>query len=773
MNSTQRLLPLLLSAVVASASGCSGDSTDDMPGTCEYSDPAGADCASCQQLGQCCDYSINCPAGAICNVEDDALFDSTKAQNTCLKVVCEGDTDCDAPKTCSLEKLCKPPICQTDGQCPGGQKCLSGECQPGPNVDDVTECEVVSRSTALRQGATLELSAVARNSNSVIQPGIEFDWTSANPGVVAVEGNLATGGAEQGTTQLTASVRGKPAVTCSGSVSITNFPNVPQGMARVVLVADDDGSPVTGAMVVFEAGGTLEGTSDATGSVTVATAAAIDSVTAIKEGWQFVSVLSPGTNDIFIPVPRIPDETKAGGFRGKVDVSDAPPGDIRLGIAGPAIPSNLLDFGLDALIGDSVPTTIDAPELGLDNEMVDLPGGVMLGLGNKTFTDDTTSASGPVRCRDGAVGTDEIGCFLSRAPKGPAAGWVLAGRLKLSDVTSIANELSNALGGGGTEDINIGSILTAVLPLVRSLNHGITASLDIEEFAKVPTAGGAGDCSDPNLPMYDTNCQADFSKYQRADMDASASLGVLSRVSIPNLPQLPGGGGCAAGAILLSGVNLEGRGLVPLGLTAGIDVLDEEAADCKVAGVEKPFGDNSPDLPDGVMPLSMAPPHSGVEGSQLFLLLLALDPDSIAADTGFQLSAIVNRVDAVGEDQSITGSYLPYPKATVSKANNAVTMETALAGAGLVRVELQDGDDTWLVYAPGNATAINLPAVARARQIVANLNDAYVLGLGLDGTYGDVWTFGSGKTLNRMFDTAESFVIQQCASAAGSPCLIQ
>ena len=34
----------------------------------------------------------------------------------------------------------------------------------------------------------------------------------------------------------------------------------------------------------------------------------------------------------------------------------------------------------------------------------------------------------------------EIGCFVTRAPKGPAAGWVLAGQLKISDVTGIASE---------------------------------------------------------------------------------------------------------------------------------------------------------------------------------------------------------------------------------------------------------------------------------------------------------------------------------------------
>lgn len=769
-NSKQayRIIPVALFGMISAIGvGCSGGDDDTDTGECTYNDPAGADCSSCQDLGECCEFSINCPAGAICNVEGDALYDPNEPSNVCLKVVCQGNADCEAPKTCSLEKLCKPPVCQNHDECPGGQSCLSGTCQTTPDVGDVASCEIVSRSTSLREGATLELSAVARNANGAVLPTIPFEWTSANPNVVAVDGNVATGGAEGGTTDVTAAVMGA-SVNCDGSVSLTNFPNLGNGEARVVLVADDDGTPVSDATVVFEAGGTLTATTGPDGSATVNVAGAVDSITVVKEGWQFVSVLQPGTNDIFLPVPRNADETVAGGFRGKVDLSATRKADIQLGIAGPAIPSNLLDFGLEALIGDSVNTVIDAPELGLDMEEVDLPGGVMLGLGTKKFTVDGSG----VRCQGDSVGDDELGCFLARSPKGPSAGWVLAGQLKLSQVTSIANELSNALGGGGTEDINIGSILTAVLPLVRSLNHGINPSLTVEEFPKVNTADGSGDCSDPDLANYDDNCEADFTKYQKADMAASQALNVLSAVSVPDLPDLPSGNGCALGAILLSGVSLEGRGLVPLGLTAGVDVIDDETPDCRVAGVDKPFGDNSPKLEDGVMPLSMAAPHSGVEGSQIFVLLLALDPDAIADTNTFQLNAIVNRVDQVSAEQSVQGSYLGYPRGTFDRTAGTVALDSAITGAALQRIEIQRGDDTWLIYAPGDATNITLPNVARPRQVLQS-NYVILLGMGMNGTYDEVWSFGSGKTLDRMFNTANAFVVQQCSPDAGSPCTIQ
>ena len=64
------------------------------------------DCASCAQDGECCEFSVNCQPGSICNLPSDELYDDSKPEATCQRVVCSGDGDCPDGKFCSLEKVC-------------------------------------------------------------------------------------------------------------------------------------------------------------------------------------------------------------------------------------------------------------------------------------------------------------------------------------------------------------------------------------------------------------------------------------------------------------------------------------------------------------------------------------------------------------------------------------------------------------------------------------------------------------------------------------------
>lgn len=750
MKTRTKMLPFaLFGALTLLGTACSGDGEMPDPGVCDYSgDPAGEDCQGCQVLDECCTFSVNCPAGAICNDPADELYDATKESGICLKVICDGDGDCEGGKTCSLEKLCALPTCVSSEQdCPGGQVCLNGNCTEAPGVENVATCEVVTKPTAIREGAMLELIAVGRNANGKVLPLIPFDWTSPNENVASVAGTTATGGTEQGSVSITAQVSGRTDVTCEGSADITNFPNVAAGDVRVVLVSDTTGAPVDGATVVVEAGGTLTGTTDANGSATVATGAAVDSVTITKAGYQSVSIIQPGTNDIFLPFPEIAREDVAGGFRGKIDLSGTDKADIQLGIAGPAIPSNLLDLDLAALLGDSVPTIIDVPELGLDMQDVDLPGGVMLGLGSKRFTADATRCQRTGSALDAYLGDDDLGCFLARAPEGRTAGWAFAGQLRIADLTAIASQITAAVDGGG-DDLPIGELFTAVLPLLRSLNHAVAPAIEVTE---APLNGG----------------EPDYATYVESDLDAGQSLSVLSKVTVPNLPNLPGGG-CASGAILISGVNLEGRGVVPLGLTAGLDTLEDgENPDCVINGIDKPFGEASGTLADGIVPLSMAPPHSGIEGNDLFFMLLALDIDGLTSGA-VQLAAIVDTKDTIRGEDSVSGSFMAFPEATVNATG--ITLDSALAGATVVRFEVQNAaGDSWLIYAPGSTTNITYPAAGPAA-ITNALDDAYVIGMDLGGDFSSVFEFGSVRTLDRIFQNVNGFVIQQCEADPGALC---
>ncbi|MBI2377133.1 MAG: hypothetical protein HYV07_24240 [Deltaproteobacteria bacterium] len=726
------------------------------------------DCVGCVVDGDECDYSINCQAGSICNQTTEELYDSTKGSDICVKVVCASSADCTAPKECSLQRICEAPVCQSDTECTGGNVCLSGKCEPAPAAADVASCVVASKGGAIRQGATQDLVAVAMNANGVVLAKIAFTWESDDTGAVSVTGATATGGATSGPATLTAKVTGNDAVTCTGDVTLNNFASLPAGQSRVVVVSSVDGAPVTTAQITITSAGVSDTqTAEATGSKTFAVAS-LEQVTVTAAGYDWVTVLRPGTNDVFISLPKVADLTKAGGVRGSIDLSATKKADIQIGIAAPAIPSNLLDFDFNTILGDFINTTIDAPELGLDNQEVDLPGGVMFALGSNKFTDDSQQTGGGFRCQGKAPLANEIGCYLARAPEGPGAAWALAGQLKLSAITPIAGKLSSAVGGSDGEEIPVGDILSAVLPLFQKLNHGITSGLTIEEFPKVPADATttAADCANASFADYEDHCRADYSKYKEIKLAASQKLGVLSTVTMPMLPST-GAGTYASGAVVIAG-SLGPAGLIPLGLAAGLDVLEDEAADGKIAGIEEPFGQNSATLNDNEVGLALAPPHSGIEGSRIALVGIALDIDQIAGGGGLALSGIVKFADAGVQTTESFGSatFLGYPAGTFASATRTFTPSSALVG-NVTRLELARNGQTWLIYAPGgSADPIVLPTFegSPASTIVGSGMDAFVQGVKSPAQFSEVFQFGSGKNLDKALEFIDAFVVQQCVA---------
>ncbi len=742
--SALRWVPVTLLLVAA---GCGSD-TDDGEGSnrCGYADP---ECLGCAPLGGCCLATVNCPVATICNLPGEPLFNPRAEEGACLKVTCESNADCDAPEICTLEKLCRTPVCQVDANCTGGDVCIAGSCTARPDPNTVSACTLTTRGATLREGARLPLSATAQAAGGAPLPGIAFTFESSAPGVVSVDGTSALGGAEAGEAVITARAG---SVACEGQAAIRNQAAGAVTEVRVAVVSDVTGAPVVGATVRLEGAAPATATTDGSGLARFEAQTGLPgSVSVTAPGFQIVTIVEPGTREIFLPLPREPVTDQAGGFRGILDISRTNRGDIQLGFAGPALPSNLLDFGLDALVGDLIPTEIDAPELGLEltgMDAVSLPGGLVLSLGNRRFTADGAGS----RCQGATPGAGQLGCYVANAPEGLTAAWALGGQLRLSAVTGIASTLSDAFGDGG-EDLPIGDILVSVLPLLRSLNHAIAASLDVSWAPKV-------------------NGASDFTRFQRVDLEASQPLGVLSVVNVPNLPGPTGA--CAGAAVLLAGANLPGRGLVPLGITAGLDALTPDGPrDCRISGVPEAFGSGSANTQDGQMALSMAPLHSGAEGSELFLLLVAADIDQLLSDDGFQATALVQRAPSgVSAEQRIDGSFLPLPTGTLRSGERRIEV-APVEGATLNRYEVQGGGRTWLIYAPSTATSIDLPQVDGSDAVLADPTAAYLLGMGMEGRFSEVFEVGSGRTLDRLLDTITSFSVQQCARTEGASCLIQ
>ena len=329
-RNTSSLTFALLIATAAWTGCSSSDSDDNGPNNSCVSDPS---CIGCADEGDCCEFSLNCGPGQICNQPTEDLFDDTKDENICIRVICDTNQDCDPGRICGPDKLCRAPICQNNDDCSGANVCVSGTCQAAPDVSAVASCAVSTRDSALSTGGTLTLGAVAKNSAGQTLGRVTFTWASSDTNVVAVSEDVATGGATGGTATLTAGVGG---VNCSGDVNVTNFAAVATGTVRVVVVEDGVGAPVADADVILatsEAVATASTAADGSATFTEE-AGSVTSVTVEKDGWQLFTIIAPGASDILIPLPRDNDNTVAGGVKGNLDLSLTRNADIRFGFAG-------------------------------------------------------------------------------------------------------------------------------------------------------------------------------------------------------------------------------------------------------------------------------------------------------------------------------------------------------------------------------------------------------------------------------------------------------
>lgn len=683
------------------------------PGPCT-NDP---DCASCAADGECCSFSINCQPGSICNSSFDDYYDPSEPEGVCIRVVCDSDVDCDPGEQCTLEGLCRDRICWADSDCMAGQRCIGGACAAPPSPAAASSCEVVRHRWVLTPGQEVPLEAVVRDTNG--QPlRVAPTWASSLDGAAQAGAGTAIAGTTAGTANLTAALTGGAA--CQGSVTVHNLGALPPQTTRVTAQWADNGDPVVAAPITVIAGAGVATplVTDLEGVARFDSQAAVLSVTVEAEP-NFVSILSPGTRDLVVQVPR-PGWADAGGVRGMVDASAVPRADMWMGMVGPGQPGDLLDFGRRQLMGqDKFTTRIDAPELGIEEDVV-MPGGQLFGLTNNIFTADAQ------RCGPLTPSGREVGCYLFTVPRDASSVWTLVGQLKLSEVTGIANELSS-----GVDEEGAPRGLASLVGLTRRMYHGVDPYVRVGAAPRVPNDPSV-DCTDPLVANYLDVCRPDYNAYPAHELAATHHLSVFTVVDVPTLPVVSPTE-CARYASVAIVSDLGARGLVPLGIGGAPDAaIEGEPADCRVAGANAPFGDGSQPLNDGQIGVALAPPHAGLEGYPRRVVLTA-SPMREALPVRSVLVAPVGEVPA---SISIAGTFPEPPTATFDLPNRQVDLGLE-AAADFVRIEVYQSRRRWVVLAPAAAT-VSLPDVLMVQGVLQNMNAAVVFSLrGSD--YGRTW----------------------------------
>jgi hypothetical protein len=679
-----------------------------------------------------CASSRDCDSGFACDKDNDGdtIPAATDPEGVCVRVSCTADDQCDEGEKCELrrgicinENTCNPgdpDACPTDGDVckyiDGTPTCAA---PTAPN-----DCELSPSVGYVAAGGTIGFEAVGIDDNKKLVAHSTFSYAASGGTFV---GSAFTAPAAGGDVTVTATANGN--ATCTAVVRV--YAPIAANALRVVLIDQNTREPIVGAKVAARvAGANVEGATTADGSFTFAGAADATSVSVFPAGHQWHTLIDPPADSI-IYTAAVQTTPVVDGVKGGFDFSKlSSDGDIKLGLAGMAINSSITDLNFTTIVGESVPTRIEIDSLTPEGgQEVPLPEGLVIGLGTEDFKAEYVA--------------------LSDKP-GQSVAWALGGKVKLAEIGPIISSVT------GSDELDFGSILAAVLPFFGKFDHAISTGLTMNPAPRAAgsTAGFDDVTMVPNTLLvlsaaYDmpklpcapgafgtTDCTEDIFLFTTGEGEAAIE-------TVVNVcPTLNAGETCepiapyTSGAVLLAGSIVPGQGLVPLGLSAGLDVVETNGTADGIAGQK--------DGDDGEILLDYAPPHDGIEGNIYGTVAIALDINQVStADLGASILMQVSRTlpeagnDFNGNDflQSQGGSFTRGSSFSLEKKGSA----------DFYRVNLDDGgEQEWNVWFDGSASgSFNIADLAQHRDVAVAPRtvhadvQAFKLGAGYDGPQAD------------------------------------
>lgn len=639
MTDSRIRLALLLGlvTVAGAAAACDGETPGEGEGEVEQ---------TCASNSRVCDNDRLC-GGGFCDFEGDGDGRSKADGDTlgcCVRLVCVSDNDCAETEKCDVrrgicvpEGLCDPSqlgggTCVIDGQerscCGATQLCSYSNgapvCLDAPPPAASCFIAVGGRRVAAavgdpdaypavaRAGEPLQLEAFAADAQGRKIPHATFTWSG--PGVDGESGTY-TGTCITGvcTETITATSGG---ASCTGAISVYGAPA--PGTSRIVVIDLATGQPLANVDAAANIAGTpvLE-TTDASGAAVFDGTAT--NISAFPAGYQWHTVVDP-PSDVIIYTTKIPDADIVGGVKGRFNFgSVSTTGDIKLGLAGTAIAPSITDLNFATLVGEIADYNVELEGLTEPGgQILPLPSGLVIGLGD-------TSVKGE---------------YVAFGKPGNNIAWAIGGQLALAKVGPIISSVTAA------DNVNVGNILGAVLPFFATFDHGIVSGLDLEEGPRpaepadgqpVPYASWGFD----EVELTPNTLLAQSVLYEMPDLPCAPGAVAAGSCQLPPGSTLPSP--YATGAVLLSGVVVPGVGIVPLGITAGLDDPDDSDGNDQVDGKLEAKGDNAP-RPGSVI-IDYAPPHDGLEGSLFVSVAIALDLNALEnTDSGAFGASIVTHV---------------------------------------------------------------------------------------------------------------------------------
>ena len=640
------------------------------PGPPEESEPVPEYCAQedpTAPLEPACVRPVDCDSGRICvKPPGSAATDS----GCCVAIYCDSDADCHTDEVCEIARgVCLPstlcdPSAPDDG-CDSESRCQVIESVPTcvpMSFDETPEavassCEITPATIAARDADTFTVDVMAYDIDGNLVP-------FATPSLVAdaaadVEGRTLTLACDEvdaceGT--LTATV-GEAVCTAN----IIAWPARPEDEdVRVFVIDAQTGAPIGGAAVGFgvAADAFLSGTTDDSGRIAFTNVdEAPVAISAEAFGYRPTAVVEPtvvndpAEGDLLIAMTpqsqstvrvEIPPDVKNELTQGEVLLAAG-----GLSLTTPPYAMTILDvFG--------APTTqpITAPELvdfvGPGFELV-VPERYAARLGNTELKPTMTST--------GTVG--------ARIP------WAIGGKIRLSDLGALIAGLS-----GGAAQVSGIEFAVQTLSFSDRFAHGIAPTTTL-------TAAGQEATMLPALAI-------DTFQYH-LDEVVVPTLACAGQGDVQPCPDR----GHVDGAIVYVGVEVPGRGWIPLGVTSIADDPDPNDAIFEVDGEA------------GSAWLGRAPGHDGLEGLPLTYVALtyAFGEAALGRSAG---SVLVTHAAPVDAQVEFSRAFLSSPHGIVDGAN----LELEAPDAQFASADVVDaGGQTWTVWFPKGAGTYALDAV--------------------------------------------------------------
>jgi hypothetical protein len=739
---------------------------------CPASDPAlgvwcgaYAECAQCSAREGRCTSDYDC-----CPLPDDERPLMCTSRALC-KPICENDVECPEGETCMLSGECVPIPCSGDSQCPG-EHCCSGTCKPDCGYGPPEACAITTPGGAIFKDRPRELHAVAwrgdAKKGAQMVPWTQFTWSSSDAQIVSVDSSTGEiiGGAAEGEATISA----RTGQFDCGSTAVVNFLPVTPGTFRVIVFDAETGGPVDGADVVIGTNPPVR--TDAAG--VAITTSPPDDVHVFHDGYTWVSLVGLGLSDYIVYLKPKPDDTVAGGYRGKFDFTDEPRG-YQFGRA--CTISNIHPWDAPLSVVGSLLFFDVGPDVRCD-ELFWTHVRWRTDEGSALDFDDWLPTAGGFMANQDRIGAKNlIPTYRVLGRQGLRAAWAIAGGLPSRDIQILWRMLTIHPDpiAPYEGDYQPGVVGVAMLRFLQNLGHAVQSVFEIVPVPKIDTP-----LADNGEPLVPSPTMADYAEFPELDLEPANRPALKTILDLQKLPQL--GPDCLSGVYAESQTILPGMGTIVLGKNGGFDNPDDPSVpgDCAVTQPDY-FEGNPENVADGQIALRTAPNHDGLETNPFRILLLASDFARTAgavdtAASGFPLNGviggtsqplsgrIVNLGPVVPHDVQVA-PFLALPEgAGFDLASRTVAAPgTMIAGAVAYRYTVKNAAGEWEIFTDSNMQSVVLPLPPASHADRATDSGMTVHAFSTRGALlGDLFSPAQGGELDALGEVVDAFSRLTC-----------